>query len=216
MDVIQKFWSCKLWLQSNRIDVPQLSYDCAKILDNLYIGSIYSAHSDSLRYHKFDAVINASCEIEATKTHTNYMKIEISDCEKEFIFSYFDVVNDFIKSKNRVLLHCGAGISRSATFVLAYLVGECKFPLIEAIKHVKSMRATICPNDGFLVQLILYEHYIEQYSTHSSIKISETLWRDTMSLLGLYKNVNNEDEEDVPREWKNLYKLGFSSSYKKS
>lgn len=182
-------------------------------MDNLYIGSMYTAHSDSLLYHEFDAVINASSEIEVPKTQKNYMKIDIDDCDREFICKYFDGIHEFIKSNQKVLLHCAAGISRSATFAIAYLVGECKFSLIDAIKHVKSKRATIYPNDGFLVQLILYEYYIKQCSTHPII-ITEALWWDAMNLLGLYKNDDNEDD-DAPTEWKNLYKLGFSSGYKK-
>lgn len=198
MDVIQKFWACKLWLHANEIDSPQLSYDCAKILDNLYIGSMYSTHSDSLLYHNFDAVINVCSEYEVAKIHTNYMKININDCECEFICEYFDCINAFIKSNRKVLLHCAAGISRSATFVIAYLVGECEFSLIDAIKHLKSMRAIICPNDGFLTQLILYEHYMKQCSTYSFV-ITEALWWDTMNMLGICKNGNNEDD-DVPTE----------------
>lgn len=197
-DVVQSFWTCKLWLCANAIDVPQLPYDCAKITENLYIGSLYSIHPDSLLYHKFDAIINASNEIEATKTHANYMKIDIDDCDSEFICAYFNDINVFIDSNQKVLLHCAAGISRSAAFVIAYLVGCCKFSLVGAIKHVKSMRTSILPNDGFLVQLILYEHHIKHYSTW--VKINEARWRDTMNLLGLYRNSDDDDDDDVPTE----------------
>lgn len=216
VDVIEKFWICKLWLLYANVadNAPQLTYDCAKIMDNLYIGSLYSICPDSLQYHKFDAIINVSSEIKFSEIHLNYMKININDCEREFIYTYFEDVNVFIKSKKKVLLHCNAGISRSATFAIAYLIGECKFSLTDAIRHVKSMRAIIFPNDGFLVQLILYEHHIYQKYPSNSI-ITEAMWIDAMFILGLYQSTNNEDDDDLPVEWKNLYKLGFSSIYKK-
>lgn len=219
MDVVDTFWACKLLLHEKAIENPppsQLPYDCAKITKNLYIGSMYSIHPDSLLYHKFDAIINASSEIEveveAFQTHTNYMKIDINDCDTEFICAYFKDTNTFIESNQKVLVHCAAGISRSASFVLAYLVGCCNFSLLDAIRHVKSRRSMIHPNDSFLVQLILYEHCLKRDSTHELM--TETLWRDTMNLLGLCKNSCDGEDKDVPTEWKSLYKLGFSSSYK--
>jgi protein-tyrosine phosphatase len=60
----------------------------------------------------------------------NYMQIDIIDCEDEDIKKYFMKCYTFInkakESKNVVLVHCAAGISRSATVVISYIMKEYK------------------------------------------------------------------------------------------
>lgn len=56
-----------------------------------------------------------------------------------------------------VLVHCEAGISRSASTVIAYLVKYHSMPLETAFRHVKARRSVICPNSGFVEQLRLFE-----------------------------------------------------------
>ncbi|KAM9817007.1 dual specificity protein phosphatase 13A-like [Neosynchiropus ocellatus] len=56
----------------------------------------------------------------------------------------------------RVLVHCAVGVSRSASLVLAYLMIQHHFPLLEAIMEVKEHR-WIFPNKGFLKQLLTLE-----------------------------------------------------------
>ncbi len=66
---------------------------------------------------------------------------------------YFDVatkfINDAIKSDGKVYVHCMAGISRSPTIVIAYLMKYEKMNLDDAYNFVKSRR-WIGPNTGFV------------------------------------------------------------------
>ncbi|GFR30798.1 dual specificity protein phosphatase 3 [Trichonephila clavata] len=72
------------------------------------------------------------------------------------IHPYFEEAATFIdealKSGGKVLVHCQAGISRSATLVCAFLMLKRGFTAQEAVKSVRKNRAII-PNDGFLRQL---------------------------------------------------------------
>ncbi|MGL5100977.1 MAG: dual specificity protein phosphatase family protein [Plesiomonas sp.] len=52
-----------------------------------------------------------------------------------------------------MLVHCWAGMSRSATIVLSYLMLKQNMTLKEAINTVKEKRG-ILPNRGFLRQLL--------------------------------------------------------------
>lgn len=61
-------------------------------------------------------------------------------------------IQDGVESKGKVLVHCRAGISRSATLVLAFLMLKKNLSVQEALRTVRSKRAII-PNDGFLRQL---------------------------------------------------------------
>lgn len=208
--LFDSFWASKLLFNANYVNTPQLKYDCAQITNRLFIGSMRSIESDSLLFHNFDAIINVSSEIEIVETIKNFIQINIDDSNTTFICDYFDKVNSFIDANKKVLIHCAAGISRSASFVIAYLVRMHKFCLVEAIKYIKCKRAIILPNDGFIVQLILYEIYILQ---NLSQPITISKWRDAMNLLYLDTNICDDCDDDLPREWKNLYQLGFSSKF---
>lgn len=55
-----------------------------------------------------------------------------------------------------VLVHCAAGVSRSASFVIAYLMNRKDMLFPDAIRFVKERRSVIRPNSGFSQQLEKY------------------------------------------------------------
>lgn len=57
----------------------------------------------------------------------------------------------------RIFIHCNAGISRSPTIVIAYVMKHLKIDFEHAFKLVKKTRSTIKPNAGFLLQLKDYD-----------------------------------------------------------
>lgn len=68
------------------------------------------------------------------------------------------------KNKENVLIHCIQGISRSITFVIAYIIFKYGYDYKKAESFVKQKRAIACPNNGFMVELIqfhkrLYDDY---------------------------------------------------------
>ena len=56
-----------------------------------------------------------------------------------------------------VLVHCYAGVSRSATVTVAYIMKHLKMPLNEAYQFVKNKRPVISPNLNFMGHLLNYE-----------------------------------------------------------
>ena len=66
------------------------------------------------------------------------------------------------KKKNVVLVHCLAGMSRSASCVIAYLLATTSMNTAEAMAYVKARRPIIMPNYGFEHQLRQWEakHFV--------------------------------------------------------
>jgi hypothetical protein len=55
------------------------------------------------------------------------------------------------------LVHCDAGISRSSTVVISFVMKEKQLRLQKAYEYVRKKRGIIQPNFGFIRQLISYE-----------------------------------------------------------
>eukprot|EP01138_Halocafeteria_seosinensis_P014934 gb/GECG01015245.1/.p1 GENE.gb/GECG01015245.1/~~gb/GECG01015245.1/.p1 ORF type:complete len:1139 (+),score=127.55 gb/GECG01015245.1/:1-3417(+) len=68
-----------------------------------------------------------------------------------------------------VLIHCRAGVSRSATLAIALVMLACKKPLLSAFLHVKQRRGSISPNLGFYKQLAKFESTLLQNGILSSL-----------------------------------------------
>lgn len=82
------------------------------------------------------------------------------DCEEYDLSVYFEESFNFIENaleKGSVLVHCAAGMSRSATIVIAYLMKKNRWNVDEAFDFVKKRRKIISPNAGFMRQLRIYQ-----------------------------------------------------------
>mmetsp|Transcript_68591 Transcript_68591/g.161254 ORF Transcript_68591/g.161254 Transcript_68591/m.161254 type:complete len:133 (-) Transcript_68591:1741-2139(-) len=67
-----------------------------------------------------------------------------------------DELVDFVQrgGTGTCVVHCAAGMSRSATVVLAYLMQHGGQRLEAALKRVWAVRPCVCPNDGFMRVLV--------------------------------------------------------------
>lgn len=84
---------------------------------------------------------------------------------------------DEIKSKGgRVFVHCHAGISRSATVCIAYLM-QHKYMSKDAAYHfVQNKRPIISPNLAFMGQLVQYERKLRLlWTTHHTTVTTSTI-----------------------------------------
>ena len=89
------------------------------------------------------------------------MHLKISDVNHFNLLGFFEETNKFMNdcklNGGALLVHCKLGISRSATFVIAYLIKFYRFTAKSAFIFVKQKRKQIKPNLGFMRQLERYE-----------------------------------------------------------
>ena len=87
---------------------------------------------------------------------------EIRDFEDQNIIQYFGECLKFMKGEEKILVHCRAGASRSATIVIAYLMWTKKMEYGKALQFVKDKRFIVFPNDGFREQLKMFEKLLKE------------------------------------------------------
>ncbi|MED6239758.1 Dual specificity protein phosphatase 1-A [Ataeniobius toweri] len=145
-----------------------------EILPFLYLGSAYHAsRKDMLDMLGITALINVSSNCpNHFEDSFLYKSIPVEDNHKADISSWFNQAIEFIDSVRnnggRVFVHCQAGISRSATICLAYLMRTNRVKLDEAFEFVKQRRSIISPNFSFMGQLLQFESQVLASSTCSS------------------------------------------------
>lgn len=72
---------------------------------------------------------------------------------KRVIDQSVGIINAVRAKNGRILVHCNAGVSRSASICIAYLMQSHRMTFDDAYALVKSKRECIQPNHGFLKQL---------------------------------------------------------------
>lgn len=142
--------------------MPSFLNQISKITDNLYLSSFVGTTEYNLLKFRITCVISACRETpKVTMKGIESIKLEVQDRPHEYLAKYFDFVadkmNEVIKKNGIVLVHCVAGISRSTSCILAYLMKHKRMRLRDAHTFVKSKRSFVRPNLGFWKQLIDYE-----------------------------------------------------------
>ncbi|KTF77958.1 hypothetical protein cypCar_00046813, partial [Cyprinus carpio] len=85
-------------------------------------------------------------------------------CQRDVLNQLLMLPEKAKASNARVLVHCLAGISRSATIAIAYIMKRMDMSLDEAYRFVKEKRPTISPNFNFLGQLLDFEKKLKSAS----------------------------------------------------
>ena len=138
------------------LDLGSASTDVAEVVPGLFIGGATAArHLPDGVQRVVNATQHEPCH--HADVGVKYLHLSIEDTEGAAISEHFAESNAFIASGleagESVLVHCIAGISRSAALIIAYLVAERGHTLAEALDLTRTAREVAKPNQGFLAQL---------------------------------------------------------------
>jgi protein-tyrosine phosphatase len=159
--------------------------DYSQITDNIFIGNAYSVigcyrtkENDILDILNIKTVISALTEWEYEDyiiekedfIDIDWHRLIMDDDEEEKISQYFfdvySIIRKSLSENKKVMVHCAAGMSRSPTLVIAYLMIENGWGFNEAFKYVKNRRDIVDPNDGFVKQLKALEYKLKSYNKY--------------------------------------------------
>jgi hypothetical protein len=145
-------------------------YDISRIIEprdgegGLFLGN-YKAASDqrTLSQHGIQAILTVCESPVYHPPHLVPMNKQVHAVDHEYfdLKGNFGTCIDFIEQARmkglNVLVHCMAGVSRSSSVVIAYLMNKYNLSMDEELSHTTARRPFIRPNDGFFSQLKEYE-----------------------------------------------------------
>jgi protein-tyrosine phosphatase len=141
----------------------------SNILNHLYLGNIYDINNiDFIKNNNIQLIINCAFEVNVPfYENISIINLKLYDNPMQQIDFYLlnnisDKIDQYLKQNKDVLVNCYAGISRSSTFIIAYLMNKYNMNLDNAYSYVINKRLIIRPNSGFLKILKSYEDYLKQ------------------------------------------------------
>jgi len=97
-------------------------------------------------------------------------------------------------------VHCGKGVSRSATCIIAYLMKNKGWSMTEALKHVQKCRPIVNPNASFVAQLKEWDSNRLGLEKKAALKKDAANDEEDDDLMAFAKARQAEEEEDVGNE----------------
>lgn len=152
-----------------------------EIVPGLFLGNAsHSGDSRALQKYNIKYVLNVTPDLPnvfEASGGIQYLQIPITDHYSQDLAMHFPAAIQFIeeaRSKNAaVLVHCLAGVSRSVTVTLAYLMHTRALCLNEAFTLVRDRKPDVSPNFHFMEQLHSFERQL-RLSPNESILMDAT------------------------------------------
>ena len=134
------------------------AYEMQMIVPGVFIsGADIARDKDTLLERN---ITHVCCCIDRRPPHMGvfkYLVLKVDDSPCADILKYFDNAISFIDTaraaNGNVLIHCVAGISRSAAVATAYVMHALQLGVDQALGLVKAARQIANPNPGFIDQL---------------------------------------------------------------
>ncbi|CAF1242520.1 unnamed protein product [Adineta ricciae] len=136
------------------------NFTMTQIVPHIFVGNMLDSQNlDRLNQNRITHIINCTPDLPCKwEGKYKYLRVDVLDLPSQNIRKHFEDVFQFIdkalrdKSSN-ILVHCSAGISRSPTLVLAYMIKKDRMQLDDAFTAMRQLRPIVDPNISFILQL---------------------------------------------------------------
>lgn len=135
-----------------------------KVLPGLYVGNYRDSKDiNQLEMHRITHILAIHDNPKHLYPDKHYLCILAADNPDQDLSQFFSVCNDFIHGARlrkdcNVLIHCLAGMSRSVTICVAYIMSTSNLNWRDALRVVRVGRKIANPNAGFQIQLQEFEN----------------------------------------------------------
>ncbi|XP_044283812.1 dual specificity protein phosphatase 22-A-like isoform X1 [Varanus komodoensis] len=134
----------------------------SKVVDGLYLGNIRDSEDrENLVKHGITHIISVHNNAKPVLEDMTYLCISASDSSNQNLMQHFKECIRFVHEcrlhGGGCLIHCLAGVSRSTTILVAYLMTVTSLGWEECLTATKAVRSYVSPNFGFQEQLQEYE-----------------------------------------------------------
>ncbi|XP_063521786.1 dual specificity protein phosphatase 22 isoform X3 [Pongo pygmaeus] len=146
-----------------------------KILPGLYIGNFKDARdAEQLSKNKVTHILSVHDSARPMLEGVKYLCIPAADSPSQNLTRHFKESIKFIHEcrlrGESCLVHCLAGVSRSVTLVIAYIMTVTDFGWEDALHTVRAGRSCANPNVGFQRQLQEFEkHEVHQSQVQAHV-----------------------------------------------
>lgn len=131
----------------------------AKIVDNLYLGSQDCCDIEVLKTFNIKSVLSIGINAPEKYPNIMYKFVNCLDLPETNINNILSESVPFIQSSidnnKNILVHCNAGVSRSTSVIIGFLILNKGYTYSESYDICKTARGCIKPNEGFEKQLKL-------------------------------------------------------------
>jgi len=145
-----------------------LSFDQFKWLINHGIGTIVTVREVPLPSHWLSLNDKKNLNVDTQRLDKiNYLHLRVEDYHSptvQEIDSTVKFMENEIKEKRPVLVHCAAGKGRTGTILGAYLLRNQKIGAKEAITRIRNIRPGSIQTDSQEKSLYEYEKYLKEES----------------------------------------------------
>ena len=140
----------------------------ACLTPHLYLAAATALNPSTLASCGISLVINATAELPLLPVDgARSVRVSVGDDTMTNLYQHLDTITTTIREEAEqggvVLVHCVAGVSRSATLCLAYLT-KYYCSLGEAWRYVKTIRPWVRPNYSFMEQLGEWEKVVRPHA----------------------------------------------------
>lgn len=140
-----------------------------EVRPRLFLGSVAAAlDAEELQERRLTHVVNClGFTEEHFRDRVTYLTLDLADEAAQDVLTVLPKAHAFISAAlasspdARVLVHCLAGVSRSATVITAHLMAAEGLTAARALAEVQAARCCANPNTGFRAQLLQFEAALE-------------------------------------------------------